>query len=111
MADLGEKMRRPLRGGLQRALDSNLSPDERIEISGIVANGQAIFATDCNVIIIKAGIGMGVGLFAAAAKSFPYNAISGVDLRVGFTGGGHLKLTIPGSPQSAASGTLRQQAR
>lgn len=54
--------------------------------------------TDKRVMIIKAGTIAGAGLFGARAKSFYYDQITSVDLRIGIAGG-HLQVTAAGSSE------------
>ncbi len=86
-----------LKGKLGKAYEDNVLDDERIDVRlQPSAQGEAIVVTDKRVMIIKAGTITGAGLFGASVKSFSYNQITSVDLRIGILGG-HMQLTVAGS--------------
>lgn len=92
-----------LKGKLQKAFENDISEGEEIIVKlHPSAQGEAIVVTERRVIIIKAGLIAGAGAFGARSKSFYFNQITSVDLRIGITGG-HLQLTVAGSVESKDS--------
>lgn len=90
-----------LKGKLNSAYLDTITADERVDVCLPGSSGEGIVVTDKRVIILKAGKFTGAGFFGAKAKSFPYNQITSVDLRIA-TLGGHLQLTTAGSDEIKA---------
>jgi len=91
-----------LTGKLLQAYNDNIAPGESVDVRLQPATGTALIVTDRRVMIIKAGLGTGGGLLGACTKSFPFDRITSVDLRISFLGG-HLQLTVAGSVEAQDS--------
>lgn len=85
-----------LKGKLEKAFNDNITTKEKIDVKLQVQAGQSIVVTDQRVMIIKAGMVGGAGFFGANCKSFYFNQITSVDLRMSILGG-HIQLTVAGS--------------
>lgn len=95
-----------LKGKLGKAFADTITDEERVDVCiQPSAQGEAIAVTDKRVIIIKAGKISGAGYFGANAKSFYYNQITSVDLRIGMTGG-HLQLSAAGTTEVKDKGFM-----
>ncbi|MCL4425286.1 MAG: hypothetical protein M1553_07575 [Firmicutes bacterium] len=76
----GTNLVEDLTGGLKKALDETLSPGEKILACLNGSAGEALVATGHRVLILKAGMAAG-SLSAYKAKSYFYDAITGVDCK------------------------------
>lgn len=85
-----------LTGKLLQAYNDNIADGESVDVRLQPAVGTALIVTDRRVVIIKAGLATAGGLLGASIKSFPFDHITSVDLRVSFFGG-HLQVTVAGS--------------
>jgi hypothetical protein len=93
-----EPLVEPLPGNLRKGLERNLQDGEAVAASARTSAGEAIVVTDRRVLVIKAGLITGAGLFGARTRSIPYSRIVAVDLRLAPMGG-HLKIATMGLQQ------------
>ena len=94
-----------LKGKLEKAFNDNIHADENVDVKLQVHAGEGIAVTDKRIMILKAGLVSAAGFFGANCKSFYYNQITSVDLRLGVMGG-HLQLTVAGSTDIKGKGFL-----
>lgn len=83
-----------LTGGLGKALEETLLPDEVVAWCVRGTGGQAVALTDRRVLILKAGVDSGA-MFGHKAVGFPLKEISSVQYSCGLTQG-RVELSVPG---------------
>lgn len=84
-----------VKGGLKKALDSNIDPSEEIKVCLNGDPGECLVVTDKRVMIIKAGYSSGA-MFGQKVKSYPFNQITSVEYSCGLISG-RIQITVPGS--------------
>ena len=94
-----------LTGKLEKAFSDNIATSEKVDVKLQPQVGQCIVVTDKKVMIIKAGLVGGAGFFGANCKSFYFNQITSVDLRLSLMGG-HIQFTVAGSVDIKGKGLL-----
>ena len=94
-----------LKGKIEKAFNDNITAEENVDVKLQPQSGQGIIVTDKRVMIIKAGITGGAGFFGANCKSFYFNQITSVDLRLSIMGG-HIQFTVAGSVDIKGKGLL-----
>lgn len=94
-----------LTGKLEGAFRDNIAASEKVDVKLQPQAGQCIVVTDKKVMIIKAGLVGGAGFFGANCKSFYFNQITSVDLRLSVMGG-HIQFTVAGSVDMKGKGLL-----
>jgi len=94
-----------LGGKIKKSFEDNILKDEKVDAKLQPHRGEGIVVTDKRVMIIKAGMVSAAGFFGANCKSFYYNQITSVDLRLGIMGG-HIQLTIAGGTDVKGKGIL-----
>lgn len=93
----------PLSGGLKRAYDETVPPDEKVLFVLAASCGEAIVATDKRAVVLKAGFASG-SPGRHKGRAFPYETIEGVEVRTGLVQG-WIRIAAPGvRPASAAAG-------
>ncbi len=100
------KLHEKLTGKILQAFNDNVPGDERIDVMLQPLPGQALVVTDKRVIIIKSGFGSTGGAFGASLKSFQFEHITSVDLRVSLLGG-HIQITVPGSRELSSTESIQ----
>lgn len=98
--NIKEEMVGVLPGKLERAYYDNITKSEIIDVKLNTQAGQAIVVTDKRVMLLKAGNVSSAGFFGASCKSFNYNQITSVDIRLSLMGG-HIQITVAGSTDIA----------
>jgi len=94
-----------LKGKLEKAFNDNITANENVDVKLQPQAGQCIVVTDKRVMVIKAGMVGGAGFFGANCKSFYFNQITSVDLRLSVMGG-HIQFTVAGSVDIKGKGLL-----
>ncbi len=94
-----------LKGKIEKAFNDNITAEENVDVKLQPQSGQGIIVTDKRVMIIKAGMTGGAGFFGANCKSFYFNQITSVDLRLSVLGG-HIQFTVAGSVDIKGKGLL-----
>ena len=74
----------PLRGGLLKAMQAEVNPNETVVVSLEGGIGEALVMTEDRAILIKAGTFAGVP-FGQKSFSFPYNELD--EVSIGYCGG------------------------
>lgn len=98
-----------LPGRLGEALVETLREGEVIVDALHTSSGQAIAATDRRVIILKAGLAAGAGMFGSKAVSYPYDTITSIEHKKGPIGG-HIEILAAGVHQSGPMGVYQVNA-
>lgn len=98
-----------LPGKLGKAFSDNIGSQEEVLVKLSPSSGEAIVVTSRRVLIIKAGNVTGAGFFGARAKSFSFQDIASVDLRVGVMGG-HIQIAAAGTVEHAEGGIMNMVA-
>ncbi len=101
----GENFVKKFSGKLEKSFRDNISDNEKVDVKLQTHVAEAIVVTNKRVMIIKAGFIGAAGFFGANCKSFYFDQITSVDLRVGVVGG-HIQLTVAGSTDIKGSGIL-----
>lgn len=87
-----------LSGGLKKAFEQNVLPDDSVLVCLGGLSGEALVATQSRVLILKAGYSSGA-IFGQKAKSFLYEDISSVEYSCGLTQG-RVQITAAGSVET-----------
>ena len=102
---MSDVMVEELKGKLEKAFQENIAEGETVDVKLQLHAGEGIAVTNKGVMIIKAGMVSAAGFFGASCKTFYYNQITSVDLRLGVMGG-HIQLTVAGSTDIKGKGFL-----
>jgi len=87
-----------LTGGLKKACEQNVMPNDAVLVRLNGLSGEALVATQSRVLVLKAGYASGA-MFGQKAKSFPYEDISSVEYSCGLTQG-RIQITASGSVEA-----------
>jgi Bacterial PH domain/Short C-terminal domain len=99
-----------LAGGLGKAISATLSSEEKIiEELSYSGGGEAIVVTDVRVLIVKAGFAA-QAIFGQKVKSYPFDAITSVEVSSGLLIG-RIQINVSGSSEGSGRGTVNSTAQ